>query len=83
MVAFHTYLQDNRIFLEPDIKDKLGEIDKLIRRSLVAKKMDWNGYGRGSGKDFLLEALNTLDEQVRPLMLEIELLVQANLFPDD
>jgi hypothetical protein len=81
-VAFHTYLQDNRIFLSPDIKDKLGEIDKSISGSLVAKKMDSGGYGVDSEKSYLLEAVEMLDKQVKPLMVEIELLVQARLFPE-
>ena len=81
-VAFHTYLQDNRIFLSPDVKDKLGEIDKSISGSLVAKKMDSGGYGVGSEKSYLLEAVDTLEQQVKPLMVEVELLVQARLFPE-
>lgn len=80
--GFHTYLQDNRIFLSPEVKDKLSEIDKFMRASLVAKEIDWQGFGRGTGKDYLIEALDTLDKQVKPLMVEIESLVQAKLFPE-
>lgn len=79
---FQKYLRDNRIFLNPEVKDKLDEIDKLINASLVAREMDWKRLGRGTGKDFLSEAWDTLDKQVKPLMGEIESLVQARLFPD-
>ena len=80
-VAFHTYLQDSRIFLSPDIKGKLDEIDKSISRSLTAKEMDWGGYGRGSGKDFLMVAMDTLDEKVKPLMVEIDSRFKRNCSP--
>lgn len=81
-IEFHNHLQDSRIFLSPEIKGKLDEIDKSAGRALTARKMDWSGLGRGSGKDFLLEAADTLDEKVKPLMSEIELLVQGRLFPE-
>lgn len=79
---FRTYLQDNRIFLSPEVKGKLCEIDKAIHASLVAKEIDWDGLGHGTGKSYLMEALDTLDKQVKPLMGEIEFLVQAKLFPE-
>jgi hypothetical protein len=79
---FHTYLQENRIFLSPEVKGKLSGIDNFMRESLVAKEIDWQGIGRGTGKNYLIEALDTLDKQVKPLMGEIEFLVQARLFPE-
>ena len=78
---FHSNLQSNRIFLSPDIKEKLDQVDRLIRESLTAKWMDWKGYG-GVDKDHLLEALDKFNEQVKPLKVEIESLVQARLFPE-
>jgi hypothetical protein len=79
---FHTYLQENRIFLSPEVKDKLTEIDNFMRESLIAKEIDWQGIGHGTGRNYLIEALDTLDKQVKPLMGEIESLVQAKLFPE-
>jgi len=79
-IDFHTYLRSNRIFLSPEIKTKLDSIDNAINGSWVARKMDWDGHVN-SDKSFLLEAVNKLEEEVKPLMVDIEKLVQARLFP--
>jgi hypothetical protein len=78
---FHKYLQSNRIFLSPEIKEKFDQIDGLIQESLTAKMMDLNGYS-DANNNFLLEALNKFTKQVKPLKVDIESLVQARLFPE-
>jgi hypothetical protein len=81
---FHTYLENNRIFLSPEIKQKLGQIDTFLWNSWVAKKMDLDlkGFSQITDKDYLRDAWDTLDKKVKPLMAEIESLVQARLFPE-
>lgn len=81
-VGFHKYLQSNRIFLSPEIKDKFDHIGSLIHETWITKKLDWDGRGYTSQKDFLKEAYDKLEKQVTPLMREIEHLVQARLFPE-
>jgi hypothetical protein len=54
---FHKYLQSNRIFLSPEIKENFDQIDSLIQESLTAKTMDLKGYSNANN-NFLLEALN-------------------------
>jgi len=78
---FHKYLQSNRIFLSPEIKEKFDQIDGLIQESLTAKMMDLKGYS-DVNNNFLLEALNKFKKQVKPLKVEIESLVQEKLFPE-
>jgi len=78
--SFHKLLLNNRIFLSPDIKHKLDKIDSSIRSSLTSKRMDFEGYS--NSKKFLLESVDILTNKVKPLMEEIELLVQAKLFPE-
>jgi hypothetical protein len=80
-IEFHTYFQSNRIFISPEIKDKFNQIDTLIHEALVAKKMDSNGYS-GESKNYLIEALDKFEKQVKPLMVDIESLVQTRLFPE-
>lgn len=79
---FHTYFENNRIFLSPEVKQKLGQIDTLLWGSWVAKRMDLRGFSQITDKDYIREAWETLDKKVKPLMAEIESLVQARLFPE-
>ena len=81
-VDFHTYLQSNRIFLSPEVKEKLDRIGSLLREVWVAKKMDWDGHKLNEGKSFLQEAYEKYDKQAKPIMAEIETLVQGKLFPE-
>lgn len=77
-VEFHVYLENNRIFLRPALKRKLNEIDDLLWRAWMSKKMDLDGLGRG---DALEKAWEIVDEKIKPLIVEIEDLVQSQLFP--
>ena len=79
--GFHLYFQENKIFLNPQIKDKLSEIDAAIREALISRQMDFEGYTVGDGHSFFIDASETIAKQVKPLMAEIELLVQNNIFP--
>jgi hypothetical protein len=81
-VDFHNCLQINRIFLSPEIKEKLDQIGTFLRGAWVAKKMDWDGHKLNEGKSFLSEAYEKYDKQAKPIMLEIETLVQGKLFPE-
>jgi len=81
-VDFHTYLQCNRIFLSPEIKEKLDQIGGLLHEAWVAKKMDSDGHKLSEGKSFLREAYEKYDKQAKPIMTEIETLVQGKLFPE-
>lgn len=76
---FHIYLENNRIFLRPALKEKLNKIDDLLWRAWVSKKMDLDGHGRGEA---LEKAFGILDEKIMPLMVEIEDLVQSQIFPE-
>jgi hypothetical protein len=80
-IDFDTYLQSNRIFLIPEIKEKLVNIAALMRESRVAMKMVWDGHGQSDGKNYLLEAYETYENRVKPIMGEIETMVQGKLFP--
>lgn len=79
---FRQYLQANRIFLSPEIKEKFDQIEALLRKSWAAKKVDLD-YQSDPGKtDFLMKALNLFEDEVKPLMSELELLVQNKLLPE-
>jgi hypothetical protein len=79
---FHLYIHENRIFLSPDLKEKIDEIDQLMWSSWVSKSMDLDGYGRDEGKSYIADAWSIYQDKVVPLKKEIEALVQAKLFPD-
>ncbi|PCI39885.1 MAG: hypothetical protein COB46_07830 [Rhodospirillaceae bacterium] len=78
---FHEHLQSNRIFLNPDIKDKFDEIDGLIRKSWAAKKINIEHPDDGAGRSLFFEAFDTYEKEIKPLMKEIEILIQNQLFP--
>jgi hypothetical protein len=78
--SFHEYFDHNRIFLNPDIKEKFDNIDKLMWSVWVSRKM---GLNRDTGeKDFTIEAYNKLEKEVKPLIVKIEMLIQSKLFPE-
>ncbi len=78
-VDFHEYLEKNRIFLSPELKEKFDQIDSFIWRAWVAKKMDTKRSN--TDKDYLMEAWDIEEKSITPLRLEIEKLVQDKLFP--
>jgi hypothetical protein len=81
LAKFKRYLQNNRIFLSPEIKEKFDQIYSQISESCTAKEMDLKGCS-GDGTSYLKEAWEKFDKQVKPLKVEIESLVQAKLFPE-
>jgi hypothetical protein len=74
---FHRYLENVRIFLDPELKQKFDKIDDYI----------WSAWTSNMiGKDdrdtkMKLEAYKILKEKIGPLMKEIENLLQSRLFP--
>ena len=79
---YRQYLQANRIFLSPEIKGKFDQIEALLRKSWAAKKVDLSHQGNTGGTDFLMKALDLFEDEVKPLMSKLELLVQNKLFPE-
>ena len=76
-IDFHNYLQRVRIFLSPDIKEKFDKIDDHIWGAWVSKKVS-----RGSNNlELEIKAYETVQNSIKPLMKEIEELVQSKLFP--
>lgn len=80
-VEFHTYFEDNKIFLSPDIKDKFLAADDYIWSAWVSQKMSTKPYN--TKIDYYMKAYDTENEKIKPLILEIELLLQEKLFPKD
>jgi hypothetical protein len=78
---FHNYLQCNRIFLSPDLKEKLDEIDDLLWSIWSRKNIVFEGYAESESNSFLLDAHSKYENEARPIMKEIEALVQEKLFP--
>lgn len=79
---FRQYLQFNRIFLSPEIKEKFDQIEALLRKSWAAKKVDLDHRSHTGKTDFLIKALDLLEDEIKPLMKELEYLVQIKLFPE-
>ena len=75
MVEFHTYIQKNRIFLSPDLKDKFKEIDDVIWDAYVNMEV---GYQAKESK-MKREAWNTVRNKVAPIKNAIEEMVQDRL----
>lgn len=79
---FYECFQDNRIFLSPDVKEKLEKVAILMNSAWVAKKMDWEGHKLDDKKSFMMEAFEKYEKEAKPIMKEIEFLVQSKLFPN-
>ena len=80
-LEFQMYLQKNRIFLSPEIKERFDKIKDLLRKAWAARTTDVRLQGQASHVDFLDKALDILNDEVEPLMLEIENIIQGKLFP--
>jgi hypothetical protein len=78
---YSTYLQSNRIFINPEIKEKFDRIDAILKEIWIKRKMSWDGYLRLGTKDFLEDAYQKYETEAKPIMKEIEELVQQKLFP--
>jgi hypothetical protein len=78
---FERYFRSNRIFISPEIKGKLDQISEILLAAWVDRHMNWQGYRPDEGKSFLLEAWEKYDKKARPIMIEIEGLLQEQLFP--
>jgi hypothetical protein len=78
---FQIHYQSNRIFLSPDLKEKLDRIEALIKSVWIKKKLDFDGHKLSEGKSFLLEAHEKYKDEIKPIIKEIESLFQEKLFP--
>lgn len=78
-LEFHSYFENNRIFLSPDIKDKFAKVDDYIWSAWVDRKI-----GMDDRKiSFTIDANKTRKEDIEPLMNEIDILIQKKLFPNE
>ena len=78
---FREYLQENRVFLSPDIKEKFDQIEDHLRKAWAAKKVDLDHQGDTGNTNFLIKAYDLFEKEVKPLMKEIEDIIQGKLFP--
>lgn len=77
---FHTYYDENRIFLRPHIKEKFERVDDYIWSAWVFRKMSVDCSD--GERDSLREAYDLEDKKIRPLIKDIESIIQSELFPD-
>jgi len=78
-LEFHTYFEENKIFLRPHIKEKFLKIDDYIWSAWVSRKISLGG--RKSADDLHIEAFNEEQKKIKPLIAEIEETIQKELFP--
>jgi hypothetical protein len=79
-IDFHQEFMAEKIFLSPDLKEKLEQIAELMRSSWVDRKMDMDGH---QGRDFLVTAYKTYNEEAGPVVSEIEEIIRAKFHPAD
>lgn len=77
---FHTYFDENRIFLRPHIKEKFEKADNYIWSAWVSQKMSLRHTN--SKRDFSMEAFDKESKEIKPLIDEIESVIQKELFPE-
>lgn len=80
-IEFEAYLASNRIFLDPKVKEKLDKILSLFRDAWMSQRLHWEGYRVTEGRSYLFEAHQKYKMEIKPIMIEIELLFQERLFP--
>lgn len=78
---FHAYFDENRIFLRPHIKEKFQTVADHIWSAWVSQKMELRGTR--SQRDFGLEAFDKEDKEIKPLIADIESIIQNELFPEE
>lgn len=78
---FHEYFDENRIFLRPHIKEKFQTVDDHIWSAWVSQKMELRGTR--SKRDFGIEAFEKEDKEIKPLIADIENVIQKALFPEE
>jgi hypothetical protein len=84
IVEFRIYTQNNSIFLSPDIKEKIIEIENNMVSVKIAKDIDLRSPELSSGQDdFLVKAYKKFNEEVLPSIKELEGVVQKKLFPEN
>jgi hypothetical protein len=80
---FHAYFSVNRIFLSPDLKDKLERVDHIVWSVWSKKVMHRNGIVYSNGINLHEEAVKLWKNEVTPQIIEIEKLIQLKLFPPE
>lgn len=81
-LMFQIALRKNSIFIDPMIKHKFNEIDSLMRSILIDRKMSLDDQHSKESQQFWANAWQKYDKEVKPIMNEIEELVQSKLFPE-
>lgn len=82
--AFHNYKQyfdENKIFLREDIKKRFAEIDQKMWGVWASRQTSLRAPNAGT--DFWIKAHEQLIQEVKPLMNEIESLVQQHLYGNE
>lgn len=78
IVEFHTFIQKNRIFLSPDLKEKFKEIDDVMWSAYVDMEVGHQAQENKMKRD----AWKTVRDKVEPIKNEIEDLVLSRLHYD-
>lgn len=81
-LVFQDYFQKNRIFLSPELREKFDEIQGFLRKVWASKKTDFSYASQHGNADHFMKALDTYDENVQPLITELETIIQRKLFPE-
>jgi hypothetical protein len=79
-LEFHRYFDRNKIFIRPHIKDSFQKADDHIWSAWTSQHMHLSSPG--SQVDFLGQAYNEESKEIRPLINEIESIIQKELFPE-
>lgn len=77
---FHTYFEENKIFLRPHIKEKFLTVDDHIWSAWVSWKMELRGTRRE--EDLGMVAFEKENNEIKPLIKDIENIIQKELFPE-
>lgn len=75
---FHEYYEGNKIFINPELKNKFSKIDSFFWSVWVDRKMSLDERERETV--FLIQAYSGMKNNVEPLLNEIEDLVQKHLY---
>jgi hypothetical protein len=80
---FRRCFSENRIFLSPELQEKLSEVDEVISTVLLTKTLHFQGVPSPTDSNLHDQAKSLWIKEVKPKIIEIEAIMQAKLFPAD
>ena len=78
---FHTFYMNNRIFIRKSVTSEIDKIDKLMVECWALIKTDLDHKDIVGAPDLLYQAFEKYEKEMKPLMPQVEKLINEQIFP--